>query len=163
MFTSSAFASGAAIPAKYTGEGADVSPPLTWSGLPAGTKTLAIICDDPDAPSPRRPAGEPWVHWVIFNVPATATGLGEGIPRGVEVQAPAGARQGRNSWSADNIGYRGPMPPPGSGTHRYIFKLYALDTPLAIDPSKADKKTVLAAMKGHILAEQQLMGTYERD
>jgi Raf kinase inhibitor-like YbhB/YbcL family protein len=160
--TSSAFQQGAVIPKEHTGEGTDVSPPLAWSGIPAGTKSLALICDDPDAPSAKRPGPEPWVHWVIYNIPADATGLPAGIPRDADVKDPAGAQQGHNSWPADNIGYLGPMPPPGSGPHRYYFKLYALDTQLPVTSVQTDKNSLLAAMQGHILAEGKLMGMYER-
>lgn len=160
--SSSAFEHGATIPKEHTGEGSDVSPPLTWSGLPAGTKSLALICDDPDAPSAKNPGPEPWVHWVIYNIPADARGLPAGIPRDGEINDPAGAQQGRNSWPSDNIGYRGPMPPPRSGPHRYFFKLYALDAHLTGASANMNKQSLLAAMQGHILAEGQLMGTYER-
>jgi hypothetical protein len=162
MLSSSAFNNGDRIPKKYTGEGADLSPPLSWSGMPAGAKTFALFCDDPDAPSAKKPGPEPWVHWVIYNIPATATDLPEGIPRKPEPQNPAGAAQGRNSWPSDNVGFRGPMPPPGSGPHRYFFRLYALDSNLALKPAEATKKSVLAAMQGHILGTAELMGNYER-
>jgi hypothetical protein len=151
---STAFSEGKPIPKKYTGEGEDVSPPLAWKRVPEGTKELALICDDPDAPRP-----EPWVHWVIYKIPADAAGLPEGVPADARLKEPAGALQGQNTWPA--VGYRGPMPPPGHGRHRYFFKLYALDAPLAIEPG-ADKKTLLERMSGHVLAEGQLMGTYER-
>ena len=151
--TSKAFAEGQSIPTKYTADGQDVSPPLAWSDVPPGTKELALIVDDPDAPSP-----QPWVHWVIYKIPADATELAEGIPAEAELAAPTGALQGKNSW--DKIGYGGPAPPPG-GAHRYYFKLYALDAELDLK-SGADKDALLAAMKPHILAEGQLMGTYKR-
>jgi len=154
--TSSAFAHGQPIPKKYTGEGQDVSPPLSWKNVPEGTKELALICDDPDAPTP-----EPWVHWVIYKIPAGTTGLPEGVPREPRPKQPAGALQGKNSWPKDNIGYRGPMPPPGHGTHHYHFKLYALDAPLPMPPG-VDKKAVLGAIKDHVLAEGELIGTYQR-
>lgn len=151
-----------AIPKKHTGEGADVSPRLTWSQVPPETKSLVLIVDDPDAPSPKRPASEPWVHWVIYNIPPDATELPEGVERVAEPAAVPGARQGKNSWPSDNVGYRGPMPPPGSGQHRYFFKLYALATTLNIQPAGATRSAVLAALRGHVLAEAQLIGTYER-
>ncbi len=155
--TSAAFVQGHAIPQKYTGEGADVSPPLAWNGLPAGAKELALICDDPDAPQ-----AEPWVHWVIYKIPADVKGLPEGVPRKPKLTDPAGALQGRNSWPADEaIGYRGPLPPKGHGIHHYYFKLYALDKQLDAKPD-LDKKALLKQMQGHILAEGVLMGTYER-
>jgi Raf kinase inhibitor-like YbhB/YbcL family protein len=145
------------IPSKYTGEGEDVSPALRFSGVPDGTKSLAIICDDPDAP--RR---EPWVHWIIYNIPADTESLAEGVPRDAELDSPTGAKQGINSWPSGNIGYRGPMPPPGHGVHHYQFKLYALDTTLDVAPAKADKDTLLAAIKGHVLDKVEVVGTYER-
>lgn len=155
--TSSAFAEGHPIPKKYTGEGTDVSPPLSWTGVPGGAKELLLICDDPDAPTK-----EPWVHWVIYKIPATAAGLPEGIPRKPRLKDPSGAVQGKNSWSeGDTIGYRGPMPPPRHGVHHYYFKLYAVDAPLALEPG-AEKKAILQQISGHVVAEGVLMGTYER-
>ena len=155
--TSSAFAQGKAIPKKYTGEGADVSPPLAWANLPAGVKELALICDDPDAP-----VAEPWVHWVIYKIPASAQGLPEGIARQSRPSSRP-ALQGKNSWpdGDENIGYRGPMPPRGHGVHHYYFRLYALDVPIEADAG-LDKKALLAKIKGHVLAEGGLMGTYQR-
>jgi Raf kinase inhibitor-like YbhB/YbcL family protein len=154
--TSSAFEPGAPIPKKYSGEGANISPPLAWSGLPEKTKELALICDDPDAPRGT------WVHWVIYKIPAAATSLPEAVAREPRPKEPAGAVQGVNSWpKGENTGYGGPMPPPGHGTHHYHFKLYALDQPVAVEPG-LDKNGLLAAMKGHILAEGQLIGTYKR-
>jgi hypothetical protein len=162
MLSSSAFKPGSPIPTQFTGEGDDLSPPLAWSEAPAGVQSWAIICDDPDAPSPKKPAAEPWVHWVIYNIPSDARLLDAGVPRDAELSEPEGARQGKNSWPSDNVGYRGPMPPPGSGTHRYFFRIYALDSVLDLPPDRADKKSLLAAMKGHILDQGQLKGTYER-
>ena len=152
--TSSAFQNNQPIAKKYTGEGEDISPPLTWSDLPSGTKQIALICDDPDAPRP-----EPWVHWLIYAIPAGTSGLPEGVPPDPKLQSPAGAMQGRNSF--EKIGYGGPMPPPGHGVHHYHFKLYALSKPLQLQPG-ADKKTLLAAMQGVILAQAEFVGTYER-
>jgi Raf kinase inhibitor-like YbhB/YbcL family protein len=154
--TSTAFAHGQPIPQKYTGEGEDVSPPLSWSGLPEGTKEMVLICDDPDAPT-----AEPWVHWVIYKIPATLSGLPEGIERRSRPKQPAGVLQGKNSWPSGNIGYRGPLPPPGHGVHRYFFKLYAVEATLVISPG-VDKKHVLEEIAGHVLVEGQLMGTYRR-
>jgi Raf kinase inhibitor-like YbhB/YbcL family protein len=155
--TSTAFNQAEPIPARYTGEGADVSPPLAWSGVPEGTKELALICDDPDAPT-----AEPWVHWVIYKIPADAGGLPEGIAKNPRLKQPAGVLQGKNSWpSGQAIGYRGPMPPHGSGKHRYFFKLYALDVKLVVDPGMG-KKPLLEDMAPHILEEGELMGTYQR-
>jgi Raf kinase inhibitor-like YbhB/YbcL family protein len=159
--TSTAFKQGERIPKKHTGEGDDVSPPLAWTNLPEGTKELALICDDPDAPSPKAPGPEPWVHWVISKIAADAQGLPEGVARTAQPKQPAGALQGTNSWDRDNVGYRGPMPPPGSGTHRYFFRLYALKAPLDVKPG-LDKKGLLAAMAGQILGQGELMGTYSR-
>ena len=151
---STAFAEGQVIPKKYTGEGQDVSPPLSWSGLPAETKELALICDDPDAPR-----AEPWVHWVIYKIPAAAAGLPENVARTEKVREPAGALQGKNSWG--KIGYGGPMPPPGHGVHHYHFKLYALDAALEV-PGGLTKDELVKRMKGHVLAEGELIGTYRR-
>ena len=154
---SKAFTEGQRIPVKYTGEGDDVSPPLVWKGVPAGTKELALICDDPDAPTP-----EPWIHWVLYKLPPDISGLPEGLPRDKRLKQPPGALQGRNSWTAgQTIGYRGPMPPAGHGVHHYHFKLYALDKPVTLQPG-ADKKAVLAAMKGHVLARATILGNYAR-
>jgi Raf kinase inhibitor-like YbhB/YbcL family protein len=152
-----AFEPGGPIPSKYTGEGEDVSPVLQFSGVPEGTESLAIICDDPDAPRP-----DPWVHWIIYNIPPDTEGLAEAVPRDAELESPAGAKQGVNSWSSDNVGYRGPMPPPGHGIHHYHFKLYALDTTLDVSPADADKTALLAAMKERVLDEAEVVGTYER-
>jgi len=146
---SSAFGSGEMIPAKYTCDGADFSPQLEWSGSPAGTKSFALICDDPDAPMGT------WVHWVIYDIPPTATMLAEGITR--EKDLPGGGTQGINDFR--KIGYGGPCPP--GGTHRYFFKLYALDSELGLKPG-VTKDQLLKAMRGHILGEAQLMGTYRR-
>ncbi len=159
--TSSGFVDGKTIDAKYTVEGRDISPPLAWANVPKGTVSLALLCEDPDAPSPRNPADEPWVHWVLFNIPADRTSLPEGIAREPEPTTIPGAQQGQNSWPSGNIGYRGPAPPPGSGPHRYIFKIYALDTKLALK-SGATKEEFLEAKSGHVLAEGKLTGLYER-
>jgi Raf kinase inhibitor-like YbhB/YbcL family protein len=148
--TSPAFADGTPIPERYTGDGADVSPPLVWSEAPPGTQGFALICDDPDAP-----VGT-WVHWVIYGLPATATGLPEMVaPTDV---LPGGVKQGLNDFR--RVGYGGPCPPPGR-PHRYFFKLYALDTGLALKP-RATKADLLRAMQGHVRGEAQLMGTYQR-
>lgn len=147
---SPAFADGAAVPVEYTRDGADRSPPLELGAPPPGTASLALVCDDPDAP-----AGT-WVHWVIFNLPPKTRRLEEGLPP--EETLPSGARQGRNDFG--KIGYNGPAPPPGP-PHRYCFKVYALDTPLDLAPG-ATKARLLAAMKGHVLAEGSLTGTYGR-
>ena len=148
--TSSAFKDGETIPSKYTCDGSDASPPLEWSSVPEGTKTLALICDDPDAP-----VGT-WVHWVLYNIPADATSLPEGVPMDEVVES--GAFQGKNDFK--RTGYGGPCPPPGK-PHRYFFKLYALKTELDLKPG-AKKKDVEKAMKGRVLAEGQLVGMYKR-
>jgi Raf kinase inhibitor-like YbhB/YbcL family protein len=154
--TSSAFKEGSPIPKKHTGEGDDVSPPLEWSGVPEGTRQLALICDDPDAPRK-----DPWVHWVICNIPADAKGLPEGVEAVAKPKQPAGSVQGKNSWpDGENMGYRGPMPPPGK-PHRYFFKLYALDQAVDAKPGLT-KEELLSKISGHVLAEGQLMGTYQR-
>jgi Raf kinase inhibitor-like YbhB/YbcL family protein len=162
MRLQSTFENGGAIARKHSGEGDDLSPPLSWEGAPEGTKTLALICDDPEAPSPRNPAPDPWVHWVIYNIPGSVSKLPEGLPRKTDLAEPPGAKQGANSFGAGKFGYNGPMPPPRSGTHRYFFKLYALDTELSLDPKRTKKKELLRAMQGRILAQGELMGTYER-
>ena len=156
--TSTAFKPGATIPRKYTGEGEDVSPPLTWNDAPADTKEFALICHDPDAPSP-----EPWVHWVIYGIPADVRALPEGVKSNEpQLTKPVAAQQGKNSFtSGATIGYRGPMPPPGHGVHHYHFKLYALDKRLELPPG-ATKQQLLDAMKGHVLGDAELVGTYER-
>jgi Raf kinase inhibitor-like YbhB/YbcL family protein len=146
---SSAFGNGEMIASKYTCDGADFSPTMEWTGSPAGTGSFALICDDPDAPMGT------WVHWVIYDIPPTATMLAEGITR--EKDLPGGGTQGINDFR--KIGYGGPCPP--GGTHRYFFKLYALDTMLGLKPG-ITKDQLLKAMKGRILAEAQLMGTYRR-
>ena len=152
-FTSTAFEPGNAIPTVYTCQGKDVSVPLAWSGLPDGTRSLALIVDDPDAPDPAAPKMT-WVHWVLYNIPPTATGL----PEAVEPRAlPAGTLEGRNDWG--RTGYGGPCPPVGR--HRYFFKLYALDVTLP-DLGQPDKARLERAMKGHVLAQQQLVGTYAK-
>lgn len=151
---SPAFANNTTIPKRFSGDGEDVSPQLSWSGLPDGAKQLALIMDDPDAPTP-----EPWVHWVVYGIPATTTGLPENVAKTASLTAPEGTFQGKNSWG--RIGYGGPAPPPGHGVHHYHFKLYALDTELSAQ-SGWTKTKLLAAMKGHVLAEGELVGTYQR-
>jgi Raf kinase inhibitor-like YbhB/YbcL family protein len=146
---SSGFKEGEPIPAKYTCDGENVSPPVKWSNLPDNTKSLALICDDPDAP------GGTWVHWVVYNIPPTVGELPEGIVSTKEILK--GARQGFNDFK--RIGYGGPCPP--SGRHRYFFQLYALDKDLGLASGKT-KKDLLEAMEGHILAMGHLMGTYQR-
>ncbi|MBI4719111.1 MAG: YbhB/YbcL family Raf kinase inhibitor-like protein [Planctomycetes bacterium] len=152
--SSPAFAANGVVPKQHTGDGDDVSPRLTWTGVPANAKELALICDDPDAPTP-----QPWVHWVIYKIPAGATGLPEAVAKTAAPNAPAGALQGKNSWGS--LGYRGPAPPRGHGVHHYHFRVYALDTALDVK-SGLDKDQLLAAMKGHIVAQGELVGTYQR-
>ena len=143
------FSQGQPIPQQFTCDGQDRSPALQWSGAPQKIKTFALIVDDPDAP-----AGT-WVHWVIFNLPASASSLPEGVPQS---DTAAGGTQGRNDFG--KIGYNGPCPPPGK-PHRYFFKLYALDTTLGLNVG-AKKADVERAMQGHIVAQAELMGTYAR-
>jgi Raf kinase inhibitor-like YbhB/YbcL family protein len=150
---SSAFAHQGDIPERYTCDGNDHSPPLTWSGLPAGTKSLALIVDDPDAPDPAAPKMT-WVHWVLYNFPPDSKGLPEGA--GAD-DLPDGTWQGLNDWK--RTGYGGPCPPVGR--HRYVHKLYALDTVLP-DLKRPTKAQIEKAMQGHILAEAQLIGLYQR-
>jgi Raf kinase inhibitor-like YbhB/YbcL family protein len=147
---SSAFAHNGDIPGEHTCECDDRSPPLAWSGVPAGTQSLALIVDDPDAPDPAAPKMT-WVQWVLYNLPPATTALGAGAP------LPAGAREGLNDWQ--RTGYGGPCPP--IGRHRYVHKLYALDTVLpALQP--ATKATLERAMRGHILAQAELVGCYRK-
>jgi Raf kinase inhibitor-like YbhB/YbcL family protein len=153
VLTSTAFAALGAIPTLHTCEGRDVSPPLAWTGVPATAKSLVLIADDPDAPDPKAPKMT-WVHWVLYNLPPTTTGLAEGVAASA---LPAGTREGKNDWK--RTGYGGPCPP--IGRHRYFHKLYALDVLLA-DLAPATKADVEAAMKGHVLAQAELVGTYQK-
>jgi Raf kinase inhibitor-like YbhB/YbcL family protein len=155
ILTSPAFKQNQPIPRRHTGDGEDVSPALSWSEVPAATRELALIVDDPDAPTP-----EPWVHWVLYKIPPATIDLAEHTPPALRVAKPSGALQGKNSWPR-GIGYRGPAPPKGHGLHHYHFRLYALDQPLDLEPGK-DKGDLLSAMRGHILAETELVGTYQR-
>ena len=147
--TSLAFDEGDMIPKQYTCDGADISPPLSWSGMPEGTKSLALIADDPDAPS------KTWVHWVLFNLPPDTAGLPEKVPSDDTLSN--GARHGKTDFG--RLGYGGPCPP--GGTHRYFFKLYALDAILDLEVG-VTKAELLKAMEGNVLAEGQLMGKYKR-
>jgi Raf kinase inhibitor-like YbhB/YbcL family protein len=151
---SDAFAPNDPIPRKYTGDAEDVSPPLTWSGVPAGAKSLALIVEDPDAPRP-----VPWLHWTIYGMPAEATGLPENVPKHPTLTTPVAARQGVTDFG--QVGYGGPAPPRGHGVHHYHFRLYALDAPLTL-AAGADLSALRAAMRGHVLDETDLVGTYER-
>jgi len=150
---SSAFDHGGEIPMKYTCQGKDISPALSWRGIPEGTKTLALIVDDPDAPDPANPRMT-WVHWVLYNIPPDAEGLPEGAGSG---SLPPGTGQGLNDWH--RTGYGGPCPP--IGRHRYFFKLYALDTKLSFG-TPPTKEELEAAMAGHVLDKAELMGTYQK-
>ena len=149
--TSPAFADNGDIPSEYTCEGADTSPALAWSGVPAGTKSLALIVDDPDAPDPAAPK-RTWVHWVLYNLPADSKGLPEAVRT-----LPGDTREGKNDWK--RTGYGGPCPPIGK--HRYFFKLYALDTVLP-DLKTPTKAELEKAMQGHILEKAELVGLYQK-
>ncbi|MCK6505163.1 YbhB/YbcL family Raf kinase inhibitor-like protein [Myxococcota bacterium] len=149
--SSVAFEPGTEIPREHTCQGADHSPPLAWSDLPAGTQSLVLIVDDPDAPDPKAPKMT-WVHWVLYDLPPSATGLTAAVR-----ELPTGTRQGRNSWKRQ--GYGGPCPP--IGRHRYFHKLYALDVKLG-DLGEPDAATVMAAAQGHILGQVELVGTYQK-
>lgn len=149
---STAFAPNAEIPARFTCEGEDISLPLTWSGAPAKTKSFALISDDPDAPDPKAPKMT-YVHWVLYDIPVSVTSLGEGA----STHLPAGVREGLNDWK--RTGWGGPCPP--IGRHRYFFKLYALDTTLG-DLGSPTKAALEKTMQGHILAQGELVGTYQK-
>ncbi|MBI3200474.1 MAG: YbhB/YbcL family Raf kinase inhibitor-like protein [Myxococcales bacterium] len=148
---SSAFTHQGEIPSEYTCEGQDLSPPLAWSDAPAGTRSFALIVDDPDAPDPAAPK-RVWVHWVLYDLPADQSSLAEGAKH-----APPGARDGTNDWK--RTGYGGPCPP--IGRHRYFHKLYALDTALG-DRGAMTRAELEAAMQGHVLASAELVGTYQK-
>jgi Raf kinase inhibitor-like YbhB/YbcL family protein len=153
VIQSAAFDANGPIPANYTCEGKDSSPPLAWSGAPPGTRSFALIVDDPDAPDPAAPRTT-WVHWVLYNIPAATTHL----PEAVEPRAlPTGTREGRNDWG--RTGYGGPCPP--IGRHRYFFKLYALDATLP-NLQQPNKAALEKAMQGHVLAQATLIGTYQK-
>ena len=149
--TSTAFSEGEMIPTRYTCDGEDISPLLAWSGVPEAAQSLALICDDPDAP-----VGT-WVHWVLYDIPPTYAGLTEAMP--TTQVTPYGAKQGVNDFR--RVGYGGPCPPPGH-PHRYFFRIYALDIEPGL-PVEARKEDLMRAMEGHILAEGQLMGLYQRE
>ncbi|MBS0496251.1 MAG: YbhB/YbcL family Raf kinase inhibitor-like protein [Proteobacteria bacterium] len=151
--TSTSFAHNDMIPARFTCDGQNISPALSWTGLPEGTKSLVLIVDDPDAPDPAAPKMT-WVHWVLYNIPPAAAGLVEGI---AEKDLPPGALQGINDWK--RTGYGGPCPP--IGTHRYFHKLYALDAVLP-DLKHPTKAALEHAMKGHILGQAELIGRYQK-
>jgi Raf kinase inhibitor-like YbhB/YbcL family protein len=152
--TSAAFEHGGSIPRKHTCEGDDISPPLRWDGVPGGVQSLALIVDDPDAPDPEAPKMT-YVHWVLYNLPPDAPGLPEDVPAD---KLPGMTEEGLNDWK--RTGYGGPCPP--IGRHRYFFKLYALDTVLSglREPTKAE---VVAAMRDHVIASTELVGTYQKE
>lgn len=152
--TSTAFNANETIPVQYTGDGENISPPLAWSNVPDSAAELALIVDDPDAPT-----DEPFVHWVIYKIPAGTEALPENVPHDPELTEPAGALQGENGFG--NLGYRGPAPPPRGGPHRYFFKLYALNEALEVQ-SGMTKGQLLDAMEGKVLATAELVGNYER-
>jgi Raf kinase inhibitor-like YbhB/YbcL family protein len=151
--TSPVFAHNGEIPRNYTCQGKDISPALTWKDLPEGTKSLALVVDDPDAPDPAAPK-RVYVHWVLYNIPASASGLQEAVSAST---LPRGTLQGKNDW--DRTGYGGPCPP--IGRHRYFHKLYALDTVLP-DLKQPGKKELEKAMEGHVLGKAELVGTYQK-
>jgi Raf kinase inhibitor-like YbhB/YbcL family protein len=150
---STAFSPNGEIPKRYTCDGQDVSPPLAWSGLPEGTKSLVLIVDDPDAPDPAAPKMT-WVHWVLYNIPPDASELAEGVGAS---ELPKGTKEGINDWK--RTGYGGPCPP--IGRHRYFHKLYALDVVLP-DLAKPNKGALERAMEGHVITQAELVGTYQR-
>ena len=152
--TSPTFTHNGPIPKLYTCQGKDISPALAWSGLPAGTKSLALIVDDPDAPDPAAPKMT-WVHWVLYDIPVSAAGLPEAV---APAALPAGTREGKNDWK--RTGYGGPCPP--IGRHRYFHKLYALDVVLP-DLKQPTKAELERTMHGHVLGKAELMGTYQKE
>jgi Raf kinase inhibitor-like YbhB/YbcL family protein len=160
--SSPSFRNNQPMPAKHSCEGQDASPALKWEGAPAGTKSFAVIADDPDAP------GGSWVHWVIYNISGNVVELAENVSKGDTVAwvayeiatYSAGAKQGMNDFG--KVGYGGPCPPRGHGVHHYHFRLYALDTDLNLTP-RVTRKQLESAMKGHILAQAELVGTYQRE
>uniref|UniRef100_B8HJQ0 PEBP family protein n=1 Tax=Cyanothece sp. (strain PCC 7425 / ATCC 29141) TaxID=395961 RepID=B8HJQ0_CYAP4 len=153
VISSPAFTNHGSIPSRYTCDGANVSPPLQWSGIPEGSKSLVLIVDDPDAPDPNAPKMT-WVHWLLYNLPITTTALSEGTSSS---QLPRGTQEGLNDWQS--TGYRGPCPPIGK--HRYFHKLYALDA-LLPDLGQPTKAHLERAMTGKILAQAEVVATYQR-
>jgi Raf kinase inhibitor-like YbhB/YbcL family protein len=155
LLTSKAFDANGPIPKQHTGEGPNVSPPLTWTEIPKAAKELVLICEDPDAPR-----AEPFVHWVLYGISPEVNGLPEAIPKEKSLQTLHGAVQGMNSF--EQIGYNGPMPPKGHGIHHYHFRLYVLDRKLDL-PGGLDKSQVLSAIKKRIIEEAELVGTFARN
>jgi len=151
---SEAFSNNRAIPRRYSGDGDDRSPPLFWSDPPQGTQELALIVDDPDAPQT-----EPWVHWILYKIPADLRSLPDGAGAMTSPNVVPGTEQGKNSWGTE--GFRGPAPPRGHGAHHYHFRLFALDAPLAATHG-LDKSHLMSAIHGHILDQAELVGTYQR-
>ena len=154
QITSSAFRDGETIPRMYSREGAELSPPLTVDDVPDGTEALALIVDDPDAPN------KTWVHWLIWDIPVGRTAIPEDVPKEETVQALGGATQGLNDF--DEIGWGGPMPPPGHGVHHYRFTVFALSESLGLEPG-ADRAALEEAMEAKVLDQDRLVGTYERE
>jgi Raf kinase inhibitor-like YbhB/YbcL family protein len=152
--TSSSFGTDQPIPTKYTPLGANISPALSWSVAPAGTRELVLICEDPDAPMPR-----PFVHWILHGLPANAASLPEGVPTEGELKQLGSAVQGQNDFKTR--GWNGPKPPPGHGVHHYHFQLFALDTSLKLEPD-TPLDVLVKSMKGHVLAQGEVVGTFER-
>ena len=156
--TSPAFSDGERIPKPYTEDGNNISPPLRFADVPAAAAELVLIVDDPDAPRE-----DPFVHWTLYKIPPGLDALPENVPRGAdELRNPAGALQGRNSFSKHNIGYRGPAPPKGHGLHHYHFRLYALNQPLVLAPG-VERDALDEAMRGRVVASAELVGTYQRN
>ena len=149
-----AFTHGDAIPRRFTGDGRNVSPALAWSGVPPDARELALIVEDPDAPGP-----QPWVHWLVYKIPARVAGLPEAVPQGATPPEPAGALQGKNSWG--RLGYGGPAPPEGHGVHHYHFRLFVLDRALDVFHSLTGEQ-LRGAMRGHVIDQTELVGTYRR-
>ncbi|MGZ3652331.1 MAG: YbhB/YbcL family Raf kinase inhibitor-like protein [Bdellovibrionota bacterium] len=158
QLTSSAFQSNQKIPQRFSGEGDDVSPPLEWSDIPKGCKSFALICEDPDAAG-RAGKKPPFAHWLIYNISGEVTSLPEGLPAKTLLDFPVSASQGTNSFG--KVGYNGPMPPAGHGSHHYRFVLHALDMELDLD-SGLTREEVLKRIEGHVLAKAGFTGTYER-
>jgi Raf kinase inhibitor-like YbhB/YbcL family protein len=154
--SSPSFRNNEPIPTRHTGDGADTSPALDWEGAPAGTKSFALICDDPDAQSV---AGKVWVHWLLYDIPGMTTALPENVAKTSVVKTLGGAKQGMTDFN--RAGYGGPLPPRGHGVHHYHFKLYALDAELKL-PTGIERNQLEKAIQGHVLAQTELVGTYER-